>query len=77
MEKNNPEIKNTYLLLHTHWGEGWNIHKLAQEFSVNASEILTTYVCKNCGNYEVKNFNGQDLDCKFCGSSKSQTTNKR
>jgi len=73
-KKNNPEIKNTYLLLHTHWGEGWNIHKLAQEFGVNASEILTTYVCKNCGNYEVKNFNGQDLDCKFCGSSKSQTT---
>ena len=51
-KKNNPEIKNTYLLLHTHWGEGWNIHKLAQEFSVNASEIFTTYVCKNCGNYE-------------------------
>jgi len=73
-KKNNPEIKNTYLLLHTHWGEGWNIHKLAQEVGVNPNEILTTYVCKSCGNYEIKNFNGQDLDCKFCGSKKSQTT---
>jgi len=73
-KKNNPQIKNTYLLLHTHWGEGWNIHKLASEAGVNQNEILTTYVCKSCGNYEIKNFTGQDLDCKFCGSKKTQTT---
>jgi glycosyltransferase involved in cell wall biosynthesis len=73
-KKNNPQIKNTYLLLHTHWGEGWNIHKLAAEAGVNQNEILTTYVCKSCGNYEIKNFTGQDLDCKFCGSKKTQTT---
>ena len=73
-KKSNPSIKNTYLLLHTHWGEGWNIHKLALELGVDPKEILTTYVCKNCGNYEVKNFNGQDLDCAFCGAKKSQTT---
>jgi glycosyltransferase involved in cell wall biosynthesis len=73
-KKNNPEIKNTYLLLHTHWGEGWNIHKLAAEIGVPNEEILTTYVCKNCGEYEIKNFTGQDLNCKFCGSQKSQTT---
>ena len=73
-KKNNPEIKNTYLLLHTHWGEGWNIHKLAAEFGVDPKEILTTYICKNCGDYEVKSFSGQDLDCKSCGAQKSQTT---
>jgi len=73
-KKQNPEIKNTYLLLHTHWGEGWNIHKLAVEFGVNAKEILTTYICKNCGEYEVKPFAGQDLNCKYCGTEKSQTT---
>jgi hypothetical protein len=73
-KKNNPQIKNTYLLLHTHWSEGWNIHKLAGEAGVNHNEILTTYVCKSCGSYEIKNFTGQDLDCKFCGSKKTQTT---
>jgi hypothetical protein len=73
-KKQNPEIKNTYLLLHTHWGEGWNIHKLAAEIGVNPKEILTTYVCKNCGEYEVKPFIGQDLNCKYCGTEKSQTT---
>ena len=73
-KKNNPEIKNTYLLLHTHWGEGWNIHKLASEFGVNHSEILTTHICRNCGEYEIKPFSGLDTDCKFCKAQKSQTT---
>ena len=73
-KKSNPSIKNTYLLLHTHWGEGWNIHKLALELGVDTKEILTTYICKNCNNYEVKNFTGQDLDCNFCGAKKSQIT---
>lgn len=73
-KKSNPEIKNTYLLLHTHWSEGWNIHRLAKEYDINLNEILTTYVCKNCGNYEVKPFHGQDLNCRFCGTQKSQIT---
>jgi len=73
-KKSNPQIKNTYLLLHTYWGEGWNIHKLANELSVNFNEILTTYICKNCGNYEVKQFQGHDLKCKFCNNEKSQIT---
>jgi glycosyltransferase involved in cell wall biosynthesis len=73
-KKENPQINNTFLLLHTHWGEGWNIHKLCQELNVNPAEILTTYICRNCGEYEIKNFTGQDLNCKFCGAEKSQIT---
>ena len=73
-KKSNPTIKNTFLLLHTHWSEGWNIHKLAKEYGVNLNEILTTYICKNCNNYEIKPFHGQDVDCRFCGSQKSQIT---
>ena len=73
-KKQNPDIKNTFLLLHTHWGEGWNIAKLCKELGVNLQEVLTTYICKNCGEYEVKNFTGQDLNCKYCGAEKSQTT---
>jgi len=70
----NPEIKNPKLLLHTHWGEGWNIHKLADEYKINKNDILTTYVCKNCNKYEVKPFTGHDLNCKHCSSEKSQIT---
>ena len=73
-KRSNPQIKNTFLLLHTHWSEGWNIHKLAKEYNIDLREILTTYICKNCGNYEIKPFHGQDVNCRFCGSEKSQTT---
>jgi glycosyltransferase involved in cell wall biosynthesis len=73
-KRSNPQIKNTFLLFHTHWGEGWNIHKLAQEYNIDLHEILTTYVCKSCGEYEIKPFHGQDVNCRFCGAEKSQTT---
>lgn len=72
--KDHPEIKSPRLLLHTHWAEGWNIHKLADEYGIDKSLILTTYVCKSCGRYEVKPFVGHDLDCKHCFSQKSQIT---
>ena len=73
-KRSNPNVKNSFLLLHTHWGEGWNIYKLADEYNVDKREILTTYVCKNCGDYEIKNFQGQELGCKFCGTEKAQIT---
>lgn len=73
-KRSNPQIKNTFLLLHTHWSEGWNIHKLAKEYDIDLREILTTYICKSCGNYEIKPFHGQDVNCRFCGSEKSQVT---
>lgn len=79
-KQQNPQIKNPHLLLHTHWSEprGWNIPERAQEYGIDLKEILTTYICKQCKNYEVKSFSGQDLKCKFCGTEKGQiTTNTR
>lgn len=73
-KKQNPQVKSTYLLLHTHWDEGWNIHKLAKEYEINLREILTTYICKNCNQYEVKQFQGQNLNCEFCKAEKTQNT---
>jgi len=69
----NPE-SNAKLLLHTHWSEGWDIPKLLAEKSINQLDVLTTYFCDNCKQYEIKPFTGQDLDCKFCGTKKSQQT---
>jgi len=73
-KKNNPNLGKTYLLLHTHWSEGWNIYKLADEIGVDRKEIITTYICKNCGEYEIKTFQGQDIKCQYCNSEKSQVT---
>lgn len=72
-KKRNPNVKSK-LLLHTHWGEGWNIHRLCDENEVDKNDVVTTYVCKSCRNYKVQNFTKQDLDCSFCGTEKSMVT---
>jgi glycosyltransferase involved in cell wall biosynthesis len=58
-----PEFKNTYLLLHTSFSEGWNIKSQADQHGVDTKEILTTYICVKCGEYEVKSFD--DRENKF------------
>lgn len=72
--KENPSIKNTFLLLHTNFSEpgGWQLHKFAEELGVNKNEILTTYHCRKCKEYEIKPFQGNDLNCRFCTAVKSQ-----
>jgi glycosyltransferase involved in cell wall biosynthesis len=61
-KKHNPEIKNTFLYTHTHYGEGWDIHRLCQQYGVDPREILCTYVCKETGQYFIAPFHGQDLE---------------
>jgi len=67
----NPDVK-AKLLLHTNWEEkeqGWDIPRLLKEPDINidASDVLTTYICRRCGEYEVKSYCGDDADCKHCG----------
>jgi glycosyltransferase involved in cell wall biosynthesis len=69
----NPNL-NVKLLLHTHWGEGWDIPRLLQEKNIKTIDVLTTYYCDKCKQYEIKPFVGQDQDCRFCGTKKSQQT---
>jgi len=69
----NPK-SNAKLLLHTHWGEGWDIPRLLKEKNIDPTYVLTTYFCKNCSEYEIKPFAGQNHNCRFCGAEKSQET---
>lgn len=71
--KENPS-SNAKLLLHTHWGEGWEIPRLIKEKNIDESRILTTYFCSSCNSYEVKPFQGQEQNCKYCNSKKTQNT---
>jgi|TARA_R110000744_G_scaffold169803_1_gene287834 glycosyltransferase involved in cell wall biosynthesis len=73
-KEKNLKGKKTKLLLHTHFGEGWNIMRLAKENGLDPNEILTTYICKDCKNYEIKPFHGQDVKCSHCGSEKGLIT---
>ena len=69
----NPK-SNAKLMLHTHFGEGWNILRLAKEHDVAHSDILCTYACKQCSSYEVRPFTGQDQKCPNCGRKDGQVT---
>lgn len=74
-KKDCPKAK---LLLHTHWSEGWDIPRLIEEKGLNKEDVLTTYFCKACGEYEVRPFTGQEQNCRFCGTEKSlNTTNTK
>jgi hypothetical protein len=61
-KKNNPEIKNTFLYTHTHYGEGWDIHRLCQQYGVDPREVLCTYICKETRQYFIAPFHGQDIE---------------
>jgi len=70
-KKDCPKAK---LLLHTHWSEGWDIPRLIEEKEINKKDVLTTYCCKHCSEYDVKEFVGQEQDCRFCKTKKSTNT---
>ena len=72
-QKENPKLK-TKLLLHTHYGEGWNIKKLAEEYGVKNSDILTTYICKSCKGYSVRPHTIEDEECPYCKNKTFVTT---
>lgn len=72
-KKDNPGVQSK-LLFHTCFSEGWNIPKLADYYKVPRNEVLTTYVCDKCFDYELKPFTGEKLNCPHCGAQGSQST---
>jgi glycosyltransferase involved in cell wall biosynthesis len=68
------DCPNAKLLLHTHWSEGWDIPRLIKEKNLNNDDILTTYFCSACSQYEIRSFTGQEQTCPFCGTEKSLNT---
>jgi hypothetical protein len=61
-KKHNPEVKNTFLYTHTHYGEGWDIHRLCKQYGVDPREVLCTYICKETRQYFIAPFHGQDIE---------------
>lgn len=59
----NPEMaKKSKLLLHTHFGEGWDIMRFAKQYNIPYENILCTYVCKETNQYFIHPFVGQDIE---------------
>lgn len=69
----NPSVKSC-LLLHTSFSEGWRIIDIAQQNQVPLNEIWTTYTCRNCRNYVISPFLGEEKDCPKCHVCKSLFT---
>jgi len=72
--KKNPHIKNSKLLLHTSFQEGWDLKALADEHKVDWNDIITTTICGKCHRYEVKPFSRPNDKCKFCLEPNSVNT---
>lgn len=72
-KQKNPNIKSC-LLLHTSFSEGWRIMDLAKQNEIPPEEIWTTYTCKNCRNYIISPYLGEEKDCPKCHAIKSVFT---
>lgn len=74
-KKENPNQK-AKLFFHCNWVEpgGWPLQKAIINSGLNREDVLTTYYCKNCKAWEVKYYDGEDIDCPNCKSQKSRIT---
>jgi glycosyltransferase involved in cell wall biosynthesis len=63
--------KKAKIILHTNWGEGWNIPEFMKEFGLKLEDVLTSYVCGVCLDFTIRPFTGQGLDCAKCGTARS------
>lgn len=55
-------------------GQGWDIPKLMNYYRIRKEDVLCTYVCKNCGQWHVASYEGEDINCKYCKAEKSMIT---
>jgi len=68
------DCRNAKLLLHTHWSEGWDIPRLIKEKGIDNKDVLTTYFCTACNQYEIRPFTGQKQTCGHCGAKETLNT---
>lgn len=74
--KQNPEMsKKSKLLLHTHFGEGWDIMRFVRQYNVPEENILCTYICKETKKYFILPYKGQDIENPETGKKTLITTN--
>jgi len=69
----NPSVK-AKLLFHTHWGEGWNLPQLIKDKGIDPNDVLTTYYCRACREWEIRPFFGLNQDCPHCHSKNTYST---
>ena len=74
-KKQNPD-KKIRLLFHTKFNEpnGWPIEQIRKEVGLDKDDVLCTYFCRSCQDWNVQPYEGEDLDCHHCSAKKSRIT---
>lgn len=73
-KKQYPEYK-AKLHFHTSYSDqGFPLERLTTELGLQKEDVLVTYFCRACNEWEIKPFAGEDQDCKYCNTQKSQAT---
>lgn len=69
--------KKIRLLFHCGWGNepmGWPLERIRDELGLDKKDVLSTYFCRNCGDWNIQPFEGEELDCLHCKQQKSRIT---
>lgn len=74
-KKRHPN-KKLRLLFHCSWAEpgGWPLNQIREQNGLKKEDILTTYYCQKCGDWNIQPFEGEGLDCHCCNTVKSRIT---
>ncbi len=76
LKRENPTL-DTKLFFHTSFAEkahGWDIPKMAAYYGVKQEDVLATYVSKKTGQFHVRPYCGEDIDCPYTGEKKDCIT---
>lgn len=73
-KKQYPEYKAKLHFHCSYSDQGFPLERLTTELGLKKEDILVTYFCRACNEWEIKPFVGEDQDCRFCSAQKSQIT---
>lgn len=74
-KKKYPE-KKLKLLFHTFFGEpgGWPLNLIREQNGLAKEDLLATYFCRNCQDWNVQPYEGEELDCPHCNAKRTRIT---
>lgn len=72
-KKRNPQ-HDCKLLIHSSWSEGWDLPKFIKEFGIDNNDVITTYFCRQCADWKISPFTGENQPCAKCGAKDSMIT---
>jgi glycosyltransferase involved in cell wall biosynthesis len=68
--------KKVRLFFHCSWAEqgGWPLNQMRKQNGLKPEDILTTYYCRNCQDWNIQPYEGEELNCPHCRAEKSRFT---